>query len=203
MIRTLSAPFRITGKVNLSELQPVAPIGGGGTGWSPGAMLVDAIAVQPQAREHWTLLSYSVTGLLGIDLKPNNVTQGYIPHGKLGKILTSLVMGTDYIGATQGTLGSAISLTIPALPSDTTMMASLWDPQSDPLPMQSPYGTSVTPLAVNVQLPISRLLIPTEQFGIGIYMLPSLLGMGVVNWPVRYLWQCTYALIYDDEQRFT
>lgn len=202
MIRTINNAFRTAAsKINLQDLMANSGTGG----WTQGATIIDGISLQPLPSERWTLLDYSINGILGLDLAPNAGPLGYVPFGKFGKLRASLVLGSDF-SSQSGNPNVPFVRPILPMPADSTTASDLWDPAVSPLPqiskgfggLSGTLGFVGIPVSCAVQLPQPRVLQLGEQLGIGMWMTPSLLNAGVTNFPSLYLWQCVYSIVYDD-----
>lgn len=176
---------------------PPSPVGG----WTSGATIIDSLTLQPQPRDKWTILGYSVRALLFINpqsMGPTNIRQ----FGKFGKIKTAIVSGTDYNGTT-GFATFPIVVPVLPLPSDETVEADIWDPAIDPLPPQQLIGNPGLPITASLVL-ATPIPLPegSQDLGIGMWMLPSLLNAGnvltTVNFPALVVQQAVYSVVYDD-----
>lgn len=210
-IQRYSGAFRIAFKltqtfpppimVNLLDTYPA--IGGTGAtpGWSTGATLVDQLQLSPPMIEQWTLQQVSISAQLLLAPDAGNIGPIY---GKLGKILAGLAVGTTQ---TNGDAFYANFDRLVQLPADRTALTTLWDPANDPLPStQAEFaGPSYTvqPLYVSatVSPPFPLKIAQGESIGVGLWMLPSLIGIAAPNAGAD--WQmivsdAEYAVIYDD-----
>jgi hypothetical protein len=197
MIRRSSGQFRtiLTSNVSLQDSKQ-AP------GWTTGGTLIDGINLQPLPSERWTILAYSVRGQLTMTYFPLGFVTNYVPFGKFGKIKTSLVMDTDFTGPTGSVNNPQVVPALP-LPQDSSLVADLWDPALNELPPaqnSAVQGTVGEPLSVSVLLPTPRPIQQGSRFGIGLWMLPSLLTSipNNANFPCLMFWGAGYSIIYED-----
>jgi hypothetical protein len=199
MIRRLSAPFRTisaTDPLNIQDtsLQDTT----GNVGRTTGSTLTDAVPLQPPSPAKWTLLSYSVQGLL--TLKPTIATDGiWAAFRRIFVCIQTTVAPTPISG------GAPWSGAMAPLPNDTTLGADLWDPATDPLPPllpgvpSQPFQALSVAAQVNLPQPID---IAAGSLFISIFMLPHMVsntgGLGLAADIGRQLCFANYTLIYDD-----
>jgi len=140
-----------------------------------------AVLGGPTVEQHWLLISVAVQAYLRW---VTDVSNNVAVYGKLGAIVTGLSMDQPAL-ATQA--GDQYLTTIQELPTDTSLLTTLWDPGQHSMPpsIASQPGPSVawpgppSALAVSAEIsppnPID--LFPGVQPVVGIWMLPSLLGV--------------------------
>lgn len=145
--------------------------------WTPGGTTIDSVELTPLPIEaKWTLIGFSIQGGLSFGITPGG------SFAKLGKVIAGLV-----IPSIPGIInpGSAVSNPngILNFPQDTTLTVPIWDPAIDPLPpsgvIGSPIGGLLTePLNVSAELLLSNPIeiLASMDIGIGVWMLPSLIG---------------------------
>lgn len=168
--------------------------------WTAGAGIVDTVQVRTPTTSPWDLLAFTVQAALV--LADTNFT--FIPYfGKLGRVIAGVTNG---LPTNSGTTGF-YQLSLPPLPQDASLQASLWDPAVDPLPPivrnavpAQPPVLEVT-AAQNLQQPLA---VPAGgQINLGIWVLPSLLNTNTIGnngTPCLSMTVCNaeYVVIYDD-----
>jgi hypothetical protein len=199
MIRRLSAPFRTvspTNNLNIQDTQLQDTTGL--VGRTMGATLTDAVPLQPPSPSKWTLLSYSVQGLL--TLKPTISANGiWAAFHRIFVCVQTTAAPTPISG------GAPWATPVASLPNDTTLGADLWNPQTDPLPPQLVGNPSQASQAYNAAVQINLpqpIDIAAGSLFIGIWMLPHMVsnsgGIGAAADIARALYAANYTLIYDD-----
>jgi hypothetical protein len=177
---------------------------------SAGGAIVDIPPLQAPESQDWTLQALSVNANLTFVRFGANPATGIAPpiYGRLPVLKAGIV----YPAASSGTP------TIPAesivggiaLPTDATSLFTLWDPDSDPMPPTVPEPDG--PVAGQFAgLPVSGSLILPQplalisggpQFGVGMWILPSLIGPGYINdtlgWLGLFVYNALYTIIVDD-----
>lgn len=173
--------------------------------WTGGKTAVrSAILGGPAVEQRWSILSVSFQAYLRFAFEVANPA---VVFGKFGKILAGFAM--DQALSTQG--GDTYLTTAAQLPYDTTLVVPLWDPASDPMPptTASNVGGSVSPPIPSQCLALSAVLSPVvpltldpaSQPAIGIWMLPSLLGIASGVQPDGFglnLGIASFTINYDD-----
>lgn len=162
--------------------------------WTPGATLIDNVNLSPLPNQKWSLLSVYIRGYPGIILPP----QGY---GKLGKIYGGLLLFEEQ-PTTQGPSQEPYQNFTP-LPS--SLLAPLWDPNSDPLPTQMIPGVTptntTTQAACQIELPQPLDIQPGQQLRVGMWIMPSLFGSAATVNPGQgflLVTNANYTVQYDD-----
>jgi hypothetical protein len=161
--------------------------------WTDGAtMFVPSVLGGPGISQGWSLLSVSIQGYLAL-ISWDNIfapTSTYQSFGKLGKIVAGLILDEPL----QQSSGVFFSATAPfteamvPLPSDGTLVDTLFDPDVDAMPpqmVQGQIGENVFTVNGIVMLPVSVTIQPPNPIDIiaatpptlGIWMTPSLLGV--------------------------
>lgn len=209
-----SLPAQVSSIMSLQDL-PSPPLNPG-PARSDGATAI----AQPQfgssgLARNWTLLSLAITGYLGlINDQPTQGDAAAPLYGKFGKILFGLSL-SSYLppgGYTFGSSGQPWSVTLQSLPTDASLIDTLWDPAQDELPPHAPlyfggsgYGppppqNQLLPVAGSLLLPSPMQLDPGAPPSIGIWMEPSLLGFAPTfsGYAGLTLFYASYALNYDD-----
>lgn len=167
---------------------------------SSGSTIVDVLNLVPPMLQRWTLQQVTITAQLMI-LMQVGLGGGY---GKFGQIMAGVTTG-----ATQTSDAGEPPLPHVQLPSDMTAVDALWDPASDPLP---PVGMSAGTLAgssvptqplwktITITPPTAIVIDQAEPVGVGIWMLPSLLGQNGngVGYLTFFVGAANYTVIYDD-----
>lgn len=212
MIRTQNAPFRFSNAVIPPAAGPpngvnvsdggnnVAFIGATGfeTGWTIGGTIIDPMEFQPLPSENWRILAYSVKGILTLTQYPNKIAGGLYPmYGKFGKIITSLVVGTDFSSPT-GAPAFPWVVPIAPIPTDFTNSVDLWDPAVNNLPQQGPQNAGGIPIQASLQLQQPRQIQQAAQMGIGIWIMPSLLSGNNGQFPCLSIYNAVWSVVYDD-----
>lgn len=188
--------------------------------WTPGALSVQPLAINPRISQKWKLLGISVNGALNLGITGAGL------FGKLGKLSMGLYTPPQNIPSTlyswsffhiveQFYTAPYIGSQTP-LPTDSTLTTDIWTPDADPLPPVSlvtaladvPY--SITPSSPF--LPVSTSLLPPnpldlepgEDIGLGVWFTPSLIGINNLNVEVQgfflALSNLNYTMTYDDGQ---
>lgn len=200
-VQTFSGAFPVqpgsSASPNLTDLwTSLVPSSGPPVGWTPGNMVVEALALTPPFTQRWQLLAVAVQA----NLQLIESFTGEINYGKLGQILAGLV--PNGVSQTQPpvAIGQLNGLQIP---SNQVGVGTLWDPAADPLPpVTKVLGQGPTlPMSCSVQLPQPIDLPQAEQGGIGMWMKPSLLGSsgGASASTVGLLIaNANYTVTYDD-----
>jgi len=150
--------------------------------WTLGKTITrPAILGGPTQEQFWQLISVSVEANLVWVWDNTNV--GLTSYGKLGAILCGLSL--DEVIATQS--GNQYQSYVLPVPMDTTLVTTLWDPQQHPfpptvlsqagggVPAQSPQNSLA--LAASIMPTAPMKLLPGVSPVVGIWMLPSLLGL--------------------------
>jgi hypothetical protein len=175
----------------------------GGAAWTsqrtPGATIIDTNSViTPTQQQRWTLTNVSFTGYLGF-------LNGFSPaYGKLGKIVAGLLLenAQRYQNPTPW-----ITPMLP-LPPDSSLTADLWNPENDPMPpvmgepipSQQPPLSSLLSVTTVIAPPFPIPFTPGGNLGVGMWMLPSLIGFSVAASYVAGLimFGANYVINYDD-----
>lgn len=168
------------------------------TVWSPGSTLVDQANLQGVG-QHWKLLSIAVQASL---LHKKNSPC----WGKLGRIFSAV----DPTGITPSTGGGSTPNVLP-LPSDATLITTLWDPTINDLPpdinISDPenIGTAQNPglpISSVISLPVPLPVEASVQVTIGLWIFPSLITApfsGAGTPPLQiYIVNGKYTLNFDD-----
>lgn len=151
-------------------------------GWTLGKTVTRAaILGGPAIEQHWQLINVSIQGYLRW-VSDTTTNQNDVCFGKLGRIFTALSM--DQVMSTQA--DDQYLTAVAELPTDTSLMIDLWNPDNDPMPptaFSSSGGISgfTPPTALAMSATISPPN-PLDLFSgvnpvVGIWMLPSLLGL--------------------------
>lgn len=160
-----------------------------------GGTIIDILTLPGQAYKPWTVIGFSVTA--GIRYVQDGPALAVRQYGRLGKILTGLAL--ESTGFTQGSSPSQCWVNPMAeLPTDSTVLATLFDPATDPMPptvfANNAVSQPAAPLSVVNILPQSIKLTDYALAGMGIWILPELIpcssGLGIFN--------AKWSLIYDD-----
>jgi hypothetical protein len=173
---------------------------GNGPGWTQGATLVDIISPNdliPRPGKNFTILGVSVGGRLAVQ------QNGPTLYGKFGKIVIGMPMTPDSSSSPTGF--GYLPYTTPALPlpSDLSLISTLWDPEVDSLPPSfansSLDPTNLLPVYASIDLSIPLLVTTGISPVVGIWMLPSLLSSGGSQPSIQLsMYYATYSVVYDD-----
>lgn len=160
-------PVSGTAGLNLFDAE-VGPPGG----WSAGTQLIDQVGVSPALTNAWEITSWSVQCQIAV---LGSGTQ----YGRLGKLLTSpLVAGVTPTIIPQTPIGVGNLIPFLGIPASAlALLQTIWDGQQDPAPpiitgSAIPAGQGV--LAASYVLPEPISLRSGDEFGIGLWLLPSL-----------------------------
>jgi hypothetical protein len=124
--------------------------------------------------------------------------------GKLGKIQAGLSIDAPY---SQSAAIAAMSQQGPALqqlPPDLSLVNSLFDPSSDPLPPALTGGSLPPPnqtlqLQATISPPIPLEIIAGKIIYCGVWMFPSLLGQNPIGASIGMgITPPNYTMVYDD-----
>lgn len=177
MLVTITGNFPVdtssSNKFNI--LDGVNSGGNFGCAWSTGETVIIPFPVEPALNQQWEIYSITITGGLVF----YTTQQAF---GKFGRIIAGLITNRD-AQTTVSSLGPSIpQVPLLAPPLDQTLLATLWDPEVNPMPPIQDDGT----VAITVQnsLLIGGTITPPnpleiiagEPLFLGIWMLPSLLG---------------------------
>jgi hypothetical protein len=192
MIRRVQGSFRVNtplvGTPNMTDTWPSSgPRSAGDT-------LIDLPSLQQPVNEAWKIVAASITGALSLEPVAPPI------YGRFGMLNGAVVYPAT---ATAGNGGEASARGFQPYPYDTTMMFSLWDPSVDELP---PFtfasavaaGGPILPFQGSLQLP-TPLDLPGggPEFGIGMWLTPSLLGPSYTN-GILQVFQARYTIYIDD-----
>jgi hypothetical protein len=155
--------------------------------WTPGATLIDQMAISPPAGQSWTIASYTIS-FAGAIFSSGIAVRSF---GRLGKLLAAIMLGAA------PTPAGAIT-PMRALPTDLSTAVTLWDGSQDP-----PFGqlTGIGGPATFPNVPIIGgeslaqpiAVGPGEQISLGLWLTPSLIqGVEI------YIINAQYTVIYDD-----
>lgn len=161
--------------------------------YTTGATALDKVPPMfPPTLDHVSLLSFSVTGRIAVVAQP-----GMTSYGKLGRIVTGLTQE-----GSETTDSGGVQPILP-LPEDSALIADLWNPANDNLPVLISAASDRAGTLVNVThtLPSPIPIFQGTTLLIGLWMLPSLSKCDSVadatTWPLWVL-AANYSLIYDD-----
>jgi hypothetical protein len=169
--------------------------------WTPGGYAICSMPLQPPALKKWNINSVSVAGNLSLFS-----VNGLPIYGKLGKVTGGMTTAQSI------TTGSGVPGWQPGSPwnqgnsppLDSTLVATMWDPSSDPLPPLN-MVTAQAPaifnrIACTVQPPQPVSISSGGQVNIGIWIGPSLLGPGngSVYTAGLAISGAVYTVVYDD-----
>jgi len=171
-------------QVNLADL-------GNQVGWQAGATLIDLLTVSPLLSQRYSILNYTIT------FQGSYFTGNTSPaYGRLPRILGGLVRSPQ---TTQGTAlddnGQKVPYTtgMQQLPSDTSLVSTLWDGTVDPM-FPGPKTVEPTiPTTVTTSLPLPLAIDPGERIGVGLWLTP-----GLTKNLQLFVQLATYVLTYDD-----
>lgn len=217
---------RISGTVPNTSNFPISPVGANVQGihlvdwvaglaftqyvseWTLGATAIWPIPFPISGIKQLKLLSFSLRIQLGI------MVNG-APFGKLGKIRTGLLVtpGENQTLVTDS-LGLGFNNANPqeqSLPTDPSLVTTIFDPAVDPLPPIMPghqFSTStLAALAVpfnifGVVAPPLPIPIDLSSIAAGLWIDPSLIGMknpiAVTTAWIEFLYYGTWSAVYDD-----
>lgn len=206
-VRRIQQPFRYS-----STLLPQAKVNlfdntGAGTGWSTGAALVDNFpSLQEQPTGGWSLIGVAVNAQLA--LADTGVAFGGSKSffGKFGVLRAGIIIPSPGITGTASQPAS-FDPTRVALPQDSSLIDSLWDPAVDSLPpVFNPSGAPATtlPVTTTILLPtpidFSQYVDASTVGAIGLWLAPSLIGPDYgVQGPGIYVTQGQYSFYYSDK----
>lgn len=163
-------------------------------GWTAGTTMIDGLSLTPPANQAWTLQQLSVSAVLLMEI----FTGGGPIYGKFGKILAGLATMVSPTSANPAIANLTCNSGV-QLPADRTAIGTLWDPATDPLPPNVLASPVTLPLSLTITPPQPIPINQGETIGIGLWMLPSLLGqIAPVNGWELILASATWAIIYDD-----
>lgn len=198
-----TAPYGVGGGVNANSFVCADFAAGGNRAvgnygnhhaslWTPGATLAIPIQFQQPPNENWSIIAWSITiGLAlmqwaDIDGSGPNYLSPAPSFGKLGKIWTGLLVRSS-LGSTRTNMGGFITNAIQPftpLPSDTTLLQTIFDPDTDDLPPAtfgfSPPNPLLTTIGESSSLTATNVLsqpidVQSEiPIGLLLTMLPSL-----------------------------
>jgi len=182
MRRSVTTPFFSTAGFSMFDSWQFASGGGVNNDiWTTGKTITrPALLGGPTPEQEWQLVSVSVEANLVWVWDNSNVLTSY---GKLGAILCGLSM--DEVLSTQS--GNQYQVFLTPIPMDTTLLTTLWDPGQHPMPptVISQAGGAVPAQSPTNSLTVSATVMPTTPLKllpgvnpvVGIWMLPSLLGL--------------------------
>lgn len=167
---------------------------------SPGATLIDVATPGSQINQVWTLQSVGVRADIALQ-------GGVRLYGKLGRILTGIVLPPNAQATPGSSIGAAVQPWVSpllALP-DPTLTAPLWDPVNDVLPPLSANQLPINAAPSNflqvstaIQLPQPVDMRPGDPIGLGIWILPSLIGSPTSGFLNVLVYHATYVLVYEE-----
>ena len=203
MIRRATGVFRSNSPSTGISLQDITTQTGGNIcSWSKGACTIDAVNLQPQPTERWTILGFAVTASLQL------VAISATPFGRFGKIKCGLAVPLSPTPVVIDD-GNPAGVPFTGLPPDASLITDLWNPDVDPIPpvfgnalLQTSQTTLPVAAAFTLPQPIDYggLTQPTYQLTIGLWMLPSLYGL--INSSLSTisldLFNANYVVYYDD-----
>lgn len=214
MIRRASGQFATAGLVNLPDLTiadyyaPLANNPANAAAWTTGSYITQQVDNVVSTGRPWTVLAYSVSAMLNIGKDVPNAVAFF---GKLSPIVANV--GTDVPskpgipGVTPWALGQL------PYPVDSTKLATLFDPTSNPLPpaFNTAGGTAqiattpTLPVTAGLTLPQPLQLQSGSALSVSLIMPPALLATSsetasayrfmAVSMFVR---AASYTVIYDD-----
>lgn len=171
-----------------------------------GATIVDLLSLAPEPQQKWTLQSIAIQAYMLIELSSSAGVSSL--YGKLSKIVGGLLL-PPYAYAS-GNSSFPADRPMRPLPPDPSLTVTLWDPAIDQLSPMVPINTVTSQSAPSKMLPISGVIqlpqpLPLEpgvEIGVGIWILPALIGFanlnnGQVTFSIEVR-RATYAIAYDN-----
>jgi hypothetical protein len=214
MIQTLPGNFRTLDGMNgvgFSDFATITPANAVWASKTPGATQIDKIDLQPSSVQNYELVSVSIQGTLVFYSQEVATIQGL--SGKLGKIEAGLILDNDpaqTIGKIPG--GSTVPWDpqFEPLPTDTTLVSTLWDPNEDDFPSVGSINSPIDLGNTSLFIPVKTSIVPQNLLsiksyltaGIGLWMNPS--TYSVVSSSLNnaiiglVLLQPTYTVNYDN-----
>lgn len=190
--------------LNMQDLVAVGSGAGANCALSAGSTLIDAVnfTLGPGLGQTFTITSVSIEAYVELLVNANLSFPPAGPFGQLGAILGALVV--QDASQTPGNFGTAAVL---PLPPDMSLSVPLFDPAVNPLPPIR-AGASFAPFGPGTMLALSGSILPpnpielppntTPSVGVGIWMLPSLLGILGLGQIGMRIWGASYCVTYDD-----
>jgi hypothetical protein len=177
--------------------------------YTQGTTQIDTTNLQgPRQNQNWSLESVSIqAGLSFSNLLDLGQLGQALPSGKFGKIYAGIILTAGAYSQTQSGLSPGVS-PVQSLPTDSTLVTTLWDPTVDDMPP----STTVFEDFISNSLQLETVIIPSFPVDIvpgsppllGIWMEPSVYavnnpGSSEPTYQIGLIISSAqYAISYDD-----